>query len=226
MAGQGTVKKKPTMKLSDGALTTLEDTMGFLGMDIRDDAVDVQAMNNITLIINAASAYIEKQAGRKFGKRDYSERHEGTGSQMLLLDNYPVREIKEIRDTASGSVVEEGEYYLENGGESGMVYRDSGWAKSGRRQGLANDLRTVAKSISVQYTAGYVLPKDGTAKAPSDLPYDLQYAVWLMVQQQWSLLANGAGGLAAFSISDVSWTFDRVESPMVTDVIAKYRRWG
>lgn len=217
--------RKPTVKLSETALTTLEDTLRFLGMDPEDKEVDVQVKNNIILTINAASAYIEKQAGRRFGRREYSEQYEGTGSQRLLLNNYPVKKIKEIKDLSMGRAIRKAEYYLENGGESGIIYRDDGWAKCGYPSGLANDLTVVKKNISVKYVAGYILPKDGTEELPSDLPYDLQYAVWMMVQQQWNLLISGAGGLSAFSISDVSWTFDKTSSPVVTDVVNKYMRW-
>ncbi len=226
MSSQITEKiKKPTVPLEGTALTTLENTLQFLGMDAEDEAVDVQVVNNIVLIINAASAYIEGQTGRKFGRREYTERYEGTGSQRLLLNNYPVKKIKEIKDLSAGMIIGKGTYYLENNGESGIVYRDGGWAKSGYPSGLANDLTVVKKSLSVKYIAGYILPKDGTEENLSDLPYDLQYAVWMMVQQQWNLLVNGAGGLSAFSISDVSWTFDRSASPMVIDVVNKYKRW-
>ena len=46
-----------------------------------------------------------------------------------------------------------------------------------------------------------------------------------MVQQQWNLANNGANGLAAFSISDVSWTFDHALSEQVQAVINQYMRW-
>ncbi len=217
--------RKPTVNLSAAALTTLEDTLDFLGMDPKTGDVDVQAMNNIVRAINAASEYIERQAGRNFARREYRERYEGTGSGHLVLDNYPVKKIKEIKDLYTGKTVRKEEYYLENDGKSGIVYRDSGWARTGYVSGLANDLTAVRKSISVKYVAGYILPKDATEEMPSDLPYDLQYAVWLMIQQQWSLMASGAGGLSAFSISDVSWTFDKTTNPMVLDVVNKYKRW-
>ena len=50
--------------------------------------------------------------------------------------------------------------------------------------------------------------------------------VWQMIQQQWGLAQYGANGLAAFSISDVSWTFDKETSSQVQDVISKYMRWS
>ena len=77
----------------------------------------------------------------------------------------------------------------------------------------------------MKYQAGYVLPKDATEERPADLPYDLQYIVWQMVQQQWNLANNGANGLAAFSISDVSWTFDHALGEQVQAVINQYMRW-
>lgn len=218
-------EKIPTAKLGENALTTLEDTMTFLGIEASDEGVDALAMDNIIFCINAASGYIEKQTGRKFGRRKYQERHEGTGGQKLVLGHYPVKKIFSIKDLASGGNIGKGEYWMEDEGELGIVYRDGGWPKAGYPSGLANDMAMARKNIAVSYMAGYILPKDGTEEAPSDLPYDLQHAVWSMVQQQWSLLASGAGGLSAFGISDVSWTFDKTPSPMLSDIISRYRRW-
>ena len=48
--------------------------------------------------------------------------------------------------------------------------------------------------------------------------------IWQIVQQQWSLAENGANGLSAFSISDVSWTFDKELGSQVQDIINSYKR--
>ncbi len=218
-------EKRPSAKLSENALTTLGDTLVFLGIEAGDEGVDTLAMDNIIFCINAFSGYIETQTGRKFGRRKYQERYEGTGGQKLILNHYPVKRIYSIKDLACGGNIGKDEYWLEDGGESGIVCRDGVWTKSGPPSGLANDLAMARKSIAVSYMAGYILPKDGTEGEPSDLPYDLQHAVWAMVQQQWGLMASGAVGLASFSISDVSWTFDKTTGIMVTDIVSKYRRW-
>lgn len=218
-------EKRPSAKLSENALTTLGDTMVFLGIEESDEGVSTLAMDNIIFCINAFSGYIETQTGRKFGRRRYQERYEGTGGQKLILNHYPVKKIHSIKDLARGWDIGKSEYWMEDGGETGIIYRDGGWPKSGYPSGLANDLAMARKSIAVSYTAGYILPKDGTEDAPSDLPYDLQHAVWAMVQQQWGLMASGAGGLASFSISDVSWTFDKTAGIIVSDVVSRYRRW-
>lgn len=220
------MKAKETMKLSSNALTTLKDTLIFLGMDPDSEEVTASVKNNIAILINAASAYIETQTGREFGRRQRTEKYTGTGSQKLILNHYPIKEIKQIRDVDSGEVIEANAYYLEAEGKNGILHKDDGWPGRGYPGGLANDVNAFKKSIEVTYTAGYILPKDGTCKEPSDLPYDIQYAVWTMIQQKWSISASGADGLSAFSISDVSWTFDKTTSPVVVDAVNKYMRWS
>lgn len=216
---------KATVKLGSNALTTLEDTLTFLGMDPEGEEVTTIVKNNISLMINAASSYIETQTGRKFQKKERTERYTGNGSQKLVLNHYPIKSIGIIRDISSGEIIGENAYCLENEGESGILHKDDGWPGRGYASGLANDINVLKKSIEITYTAGYVLPKDGTRNEPSDLPSDIQYAIWIMIQQQWNLLVNGAGGLSAFSISDVSWTFDKTTNPVVIDIINKYMRW-
>ena len=76
-----------------------------------------------------------------------------------------------------------------------------------------------------EYEAGYILPKDATEDHPATLPADLEAIVWYMIAQQWAIIENDAAGLSAFSISDVSWTFDKNISETWQSVISKYQRW-
>ena len=96
----------------------------------------------------------------------------------------------------------------------------------GYRSGLSSDIRLLSRYLEIIYTAGYILPKDATDDQPATLPADLQWAVWQMVQQQWNLSSNGANGLSAFSISDVTWTFDKEQDPQVNRVLNQYMRFG
>lgn len=220
------MKARETLKLSGNALTTVKDTLIFLGMDPDGEEATAAVRNNIVIMINAASAYMETQTGREFGRKERRERYKGTGSQKLILNHYPIREISMIKDISSGVPIEESDYYLEDEGKNGILHKDDGWPGRGYPSGLANDVNVYKKSIEVTYTSGYILPKDGTCREPSDLPYDIQYAVWNMIEQQWNLLAGGGGGLSAFSISDVSWTFDNTASPAIADTVNKYTRWS
>ena len=212
--------------LAENALTTLKEMMEFMGMDPEDGSIPDLVKNNLERLINGASSYIETMTGRKFGRQDYVENHYGSGSQELCLNQYPIRKIDKIWDMENDIAIEPASYSLSEYGQIGVVYRDEGWAYRGYIGGLANDKVAGKRYLRAFYTAGYILPKDATEEEPSDLPYDLQYIVWQMVQQQWSLANNGANGLSAFSISDISWTFDKELSNQVQDIIGKYMRWA
>ena len=210
--------------LAKNALTTLEEMMEFMGMDSDDASIPNRAKNNLERLINGASSYIETMTGRHFGKLDYQENHYGSGSQELCLNQYPIRKIDQIQDTENGIAIDPESYSLVEYGHIGVVYRDEGWPYRGYVGGLANDKVAGKRYLKVAYTAGYILPKDAAEGEEPDLPYDLQYVVWQMVQQQWTLALNGANGLSAFSISDISWTFDKELNSQVQEVISKYTR--
>lgn len=212
--------------LAENALTTLEDMMEFLRLNPKDEAIPDAAKNQLERLINAASSYIETLTGRKFARRDYRENHYGSGSQELCLGQYPIVKIYRIMDRENERELAPESYSILEMGAIGVVYRDDGWAPRGYVSGLANDRVAQRRYLNVEYSAGYVLPKDATQDQPSDLPYDLQYIVWQMVQQQWELEKNGGTGLSAFSISDVSWTFDKELGGQVQEVISKYMRWA
>ncbi len=212
--------------LAGNALTTLEDVMDFIRLDPKDETIPDAAKNQLERLINAASSYIETMTGRRFGRQTYQEDHYGSGSQELCLEQYPIIRILRITDRENGKDMDPNSYSVSEMGAIGVVYRDEGWAPRGYVGGLANDQIAAKRYLRVEYTSGYILPKDATQKQPSDLPYDLQYIVWQMVQQQWGLVMSGANGLSAFSISDVSWTFDKELSGQVQEVISKYMRWS
>ena len=212
--------------LEKNALTTLEAVMEFLGLEPDDPEVLDITKNNLERLINSASSYLETMTGRKFARQDYVENHYGSGSQELCLNQYPIRAVEKILDVENQVILAPGSYSLSEMGDIGVVYRDSGWTDRGYIGGLANDVQARRRYLQVSYTAGYILPKDATEETPSDLPADLQMIVWQMIQQQWGLAQYGANGLSAFSISDISWTFDKNMSSQVQDVIEKYMSWS
>lgn len=212
--------------LAGNALATLGDVMELIGLDPEDEDIPKATKDNLERLINAASSYIETMTGRRFARQDYVERHYGSGSQELCLEQYPIVRIERITDIENDRDISPGSYSIDEAGRIGVVYRDEGWAARGYTGGLAGDVTMGRRYLKVAYTAGYILPKDATEERPSDLPYDLQSIVWQMVQQQWGLASNGANGLAAFSISDVSWTFDKELGSQVQDVLSRYRRWA
>ena len=214
---------EPTEKLAQNAMTTLEDTMERLG--IPEDSADTTVKNNIIRLINSASAWVETVTGRKFGKAVYTDRYAGPGTQELFLKQYPIRSVEYVKDTTAGAFIEPESYDFTMTGNIGVLYRDAGWNFKGYVGGLAGDYYAAQRYLEVKYTAGYVLPKDGTAEEPADLPADIIAVVWGIAEQEFSILRNGAQGLSAFSISDVSWTFDKEPRSSWLDTLSRYMSW-
>ena len=215
--------EKPVIKipLRENALTTLEAVKVFMGIDLEDE--DPQRDAALSQLINSASAWLETTLGRKLGRRDYRQRYTATGTQRLVLEQYPIRKITKITDTDNDEEVTG--YYWDDDGDIGVVYREDGWTYHGHIGGLARDSTAPRRYLLVEYTAGYILPKDATEEEPSDFPADLEAVLWNMIAQQWSIMDYDAAGLSAFSISDVSWTFDKEISGTWQSVISAYRRW-
>ncbi len=207
--------------LKANALTTLESVKVFMGIDLNE--ADPKRDAALSQLINAASAWLETTLGRKLGRNDYRERHTGTGTQRLVLEQYPIRVVSRVMDTDSGAEIDG--YDWDDEDDIGVVYREDGWTYQGHIGGLARDYVAPRRYLMVEYTAGYILPKDATEEEPSDFPADLEALLWNMISQQWAIMDNDAAGLSAFSISDVSWTFDKEISGTWQSVISAYKRW-
>lgn len=214
---------EPTVELAANAMTTLEDTMERLG--IPAEAATTAVKNNIIRLINTASAWVETITGRKFGRATYTQRYTAPGRQELVLQQYPIRSVEYVRDTIDETDFDPNTYDFTMEGDVGVLYRDLGWVFRGYIAGLANDYVFPRRYLEVKYTAGYILPKDATPEEPSDLPADIIGIVWGIAEQEYSILRNGAQGLSAFSISDVSWTFDKEPRSSWMETLGHYMRW-
>ena len=150
-----------------------------------------------------------------------------TGKDIVVLERsscqYPIVSVERITDTFTGETITD--FDFNETGEIGVLFREDGWTYRGHIGGLAYDYIAPRKYLEVQYVAGYILPKDATEDHPATLPADLEAIVWYMIAQQWAIIENDAAGLSAFSISDVSWTFDKNISETWQSVISKYQRW-
>lgn len=212
-------EQEPALRAN--ALTTLGALKISMGIGLEES--DPQRDAALTQLINAASAWLETQLGRKLGRQTYTQLYAGTGTQRLVLEQYPVIRVQSIRDITTGAPVED--FCLLEDSEIGVLYRELGWTYRGHCGGLSGDYVAPRRYLEVEYTAGYVLPKDADESQPCTLPADLEALVWTMIAQQWAIVEHDAAGLSAFSISDVSWTFDKNISQTWQDVISMYRRW-
>ena len=209
--------------LAENALTTLDRMKLMLGLS---DIEDERTNEMITLLINKASYWIEHQTGRHFGERYYRQWYDADGQQELVTLEYPIISVECIRE--NGREVDPSRYDYSQNGDVGVIYRDEGWLKAGYCRGLAYDIVAPKKAIEVCYTAGYVLPKDATKDNPQTLPADIEGLVWDIISQMYTSMQNGSQGLSSFSISDVTWTFDKSrqsQNSEWTQIINLYRRY-
>ena len=195
----------------------LEQMLGLAG------AENEQTDLIIEMLINRASSWVESMTGRHLGKQSYHQWYDADGAQELVLLEYPIVSIESIKE--DGELVSPDRYDFGQTGHIGVVYRDEGWLKAGWRRGLAFDIVAPKRVIEVSYTAGYVLPKDATDDDPQTLPADLEGLLWDMVAQAYASLQNGSQGLSSFSISDVSWKFDKSTNPEWVRTVNLYRRY-
>ena len=206
--------------LAENALTTLDRMKLMLGLsDIADERTDTI----VTLLINRASSWIERQTGRHLGKRSYHQWYDADGQQELAVLEYPIISVEYVKE--DGKLVDPTRYDYTQTGNVGVIYRDDGWLKAGYRKGLAYDIIAPKRAIEVSYTAGYVLPKDATEDDPQTLPADLEGLLWDIVSQTYTSLQNGSQGLSSFSISDVTWNFDKSEHSEWFQLLSLYRRY-
>lgn len=206
--------------LANNALATLDRMKLMLSLD---DETDERTCTLVELLINKASSWVEQQVGRPLGKNTYREFYEADGQQELVTLKYPIVSVDYVKE--AGRIVPPELYDYGQTANIGVIYRDDGWLRAGYRRGLANDIIETKRNIEVCYTAGYVLPKDATDEEPQTLPADLEGLVWDMVSQAYANMQNGSQGLKSFSISDVSWTFDKSTPAAWLQIVNLYRRY-
>lgn len=206
--------------LANNALTTLDRMKLMLSLD---DETDERTCTLVELLVNKASSWVEQQVGRPLGKNTYREFYEADGQQELVTLKYPIISVDYVKE--AGRLVPPERYDYGQTANIGVIYRDDGWLRAGYRRGLANDIIETKRNIEVCYTAGYVLPKDATDEEPQTLPADLEGLVWDMVSQAYANMQNGSQGLKSFSISDVSWTFDKSTPANWIQIVNLYRRY-
>lgn len=156
--------------LVNNALTTLEQAKDYLGIPAEDTSQDT----SIEFLIATATSIIETYCERKFGLASYQEIRPGRGTTKLILNNYPVIELKQL--IVDGQTLNVSEVIVIK--DSGMLYRPNGIfpAKVVGGRFLHPKPDEFQPNTFIEYTSGYVLPKDATEENPRTLPYDLEMA--------------------------------------------------
>ena len=183
------------MTLIANALTTVAAVKVFL--EIEENETDRDAV--IEMLINAASERLANECQREFGIAEYTETKEGKGRLRIFLDKFPVIALKKIKpDTA--------EYNLLIGG---CLEKETGW--NGK--------------VEINYTAGYILPKDDNPATPRTLPHDLELAAILFVA--YLLGQKDGAGLTSEQYGPMRMQYSELDGPLPLDVeaiVGRYRQ--
>lgn len=165
-----------TANLANNALTTLESAKTFLGIDPTDTSLD----DYLTFSINSASDMIESYCNRKFGLTVYKEFKQGRGSTKLILENYPVVSLNKL--VINDQNIDVNEVIVLQ--DEGMLYRpNGGFPEYTLVGGFLNPRPDDTQfNVYVEYSAGYVLPKDASDTNPRTLPYDIELACLRMLR--------------------------------------------
>jgi hypothetical protein len=185
-------------------LTTLNNAKKLLGIPLEDDTED----GTLILWLAASSKAIEDYCDRTFGLQMYTGiKCDGVNGKYLLLPNYPIQSVSTI--LFRGDTEEMENYEIE--AERGMLYRSCGWPCAER-------------SITVTYTAGYILPSDDPEAPVSTLPESLEMACILFAQT-----LQRMPGVSAERVGDISVSYANEDEGLpfaVKSLINPYRRWA
>jgi hypothetical protein len=81
------------MALNSNAMTTLATAKTYLKIPTLEIGMD----SMIELFVNSASDDIERYCQRQFKSQSYTEYHHGRNQNILLLDQYPIISVTELR---------------------------------------------------------------------------------------------------------------------------------
>lgn len=176
------------MELSNNALTTVDKVVAVIktypflpvGLDFEDQDVK----DEVARLINFWSAYVQTAINADLGIKEYTEFYKGTHHPLLVLKQYPIKEVTKFEQiSANAEVVGEFDVEtlmlmnMEEDLRKGMLYVEPFLGQRKTTIGIVPEPFNGLRTYRIQYTAGYVLPKDATEAIPSDLPQDLENLV-------------------------------------------------
>lgn len=123
-------------------------------------------------LITTASEIIEGYCNTSFGKTERTLKLKPGGEKYLSVNFWNIKSVQVFSDDeeiTDFTVL----------ADRGMLFRADGWPE-------AEDY-----SLKITLTAGYILPKDGTAETPRDLPQAVEHACIVLVNDLYNQLENG-----------------------------------
>jgi hypothetical protein len=182
-------------------LVSLDDMKEYLGYTDSDTDRD----NQIGYVLTIVGEFADNYTKRTLREAEHTEWHDGTGSDVLRLNNYPISAVHSLVIDYVGFVstetVETDEYRLD--ADRGMVVYEYVWPIGTR-------------NIEAVYTAGYTL---------DSVPYDLRMAAMEFTAQLWQRRNEKMWAHETRSGGDKQVTPLREMPYTVKSVFDRYVRW-
>jgi len=152
-------------------------------------------------LINAASSMAEGHTDRKLKRRDHVELYSGSGKPTIVLRQFPVESISDVRIDSSGEFGEE--TIVEDvrlDAELGIVYRRAGFVIGWN-------------NVRVDYRAGY-----------EPVPADLKIAVCEIVDWLWKRVRANQIGIKQIQADGVNTSYELTMPTNAMRILEFYRR--
>lgn len=185
-------------------LTTIAKVKKILLLDESDTSLD----DTLQLYILAASQAIANYCRRDFKKQSYTDiTHSAPGSKLLVLRNYPIDSVEEV--TIPSGTITDFDVITD-----GLLYRDAGWPDE-------------VRSVTVKYTAGYVLSDEATSDNPCTLPEPLELACVQLTKMFFNdQILKESERLGDYSVRYLTANAEHSLPPAVISLISPYvGRW-
>jgi hypothetical protein len=178
--------------------------VGILESDTSKDAL-------LLTILKGTSKYIESLCSREFDLLERTEFYDGINGDELPLNQYPVSEISELK--INGSTIDISAETAANililDEKSGMLFRRYGFC-------------TGRKTISVKYTAGYILPDTTESGEESTLPEDIELLAIRLAARVYE--RRTAEGVTSVSPASFTASFSSSIDSDMMETINRYRK--
>ena len=203
------------MAINANGLTTVDRVKTFIGITVADHDTLLERL------INQVSDFVEHYCDRTFVETANSnEIYDGTGTEKLFLENYPVSSTETFtlekrnsnQNVSSFDTIESEHYFVDY--DTGII-ETNGW-------GFAQ----FPRHFRITYTSGYAFDNFTPGATLESVNIgDLEYAVWKLVANVY-YMRKDSSNVASESIGDYSVTFRKstMTDQEIKDVLNRFKR--
>ena len=183
-------------KLHADALTDVESLLDHTGVRSADNT------NKLIRAINSVSFDCQMRVCKRLFKEQTftDEKHDGDGSPVIQVDQYPIVSVASLKITESGTALDSGDYWI--------------YAASGQIRLKTQSVQRLPQTVTITYDAGY-----------DPLPDELVQSILIAAAFRSKKRDHNAEGVDRQSHGDQSTSYITTAYPaIVTDIWNYYRR--